>query len=164
MRNGQGDHFFALFNDAGCFLKGFDHESPMSPWQPTNDGVWNGLLVGVPECFSKCLAEPAFDMRNTTFCIWREYSDEKWNRANIVFPKDDDPDGSEYLLSNLDGEPHSYANWAESYYEVVIDREAVSEILSGRPLTASLVERLNPGHSLALMQDDLDSIGWSIAA
>ena len=31
LRNGQGDHYFALFNAAGCWLKGFDHEAPMSP-------------------------------------------------------------------------------------------------------------------------------------
>lgn len=33
VRNGFGDSFFALFNEYGCFFKGFAHESPMSPWQ-----------------------------------------------------------------------------------------------------------------------------------
>ena len=164
MRNGEGDHFFALFNDSGCFLKGFDHESPMSPWRPNNNGLWGGLLDDVPECFSECLTEPAFDMQNTTFCTWREYADERWNIANIAFPEDDDPDGSEYLLSNLDGKPVCYSNWAQDYFEVDIDREMVAEILNGTALTQPLVDRLNPDQSLALLRDDLNSIGWPIAA
>src|SRR5262249_49133044 len=28
--NGQGDKFFALFNNHGAFIKGFAHESPMA--------------------------------------------------------------------------------------------------------------------------------------
>jgi hypothetical protein len=31
MRNGQGDDFFILFNNNGAIIKGFDHESTMSP-------------------------------------------------------------------------------------------------------------------------------------
>jgi hypothetical protein len=33
MRNGQGDAWFCVFGSAGVFLKGFDHESKMSPWK-----------------------------------------------------------------------------------------------------------------------------------
>ncbi|VEL96903.1 hypothetical protein ALT761_01896 [Alteromonas sp. 76-1] len=32
MKNGCGDDFFVLFNQDGCFVKGFDHESAMSSW------------------------------------------------------------------------------------------------------------------------------------
>jgi hypothetical protein len=31
MRNGSGDDYFLLFNAAGAILKGFAHESPMTP-------------------------------------------------------------------------------------------------------------------------------------
>lgn len=33
IRNGQGDEFFAVFNTQGFLLKGFAHESPMSPYR-----------------------------------------------------------------------------------------------------------------------------------
>jgi len=162
MRNGQGDHFFALFNDSGCFLKGFDQESPMSPWKQKNNEVWDGLRDGVPECFAESLTEPAFDIPNTTFCIWQKDTDEQWNRANIVFPEGEDPDGSAHMLSILDGHRDSYANWAGDYYETEIDRDAVAGILAGNAISSSLVHRLNPKQSLPLMQDDLNSIGWPI--
>ncbi|WP_394393217.1 hypothetical protein [Shewanella woodyi] len=32
MRNGCGYDFSVLFNQAGCFVKGFGHESAMSSW------------------------------------------------------------------------------------------------------------------------------------
>ena len=32
MRNGQGGAWFCVFSPVGAFLKGFDHESEMSPW------------------------------------------------------------------------------------------------------------------------------------
>ena len=61
MRNGSGDDFFALFNSAGCCLKGFAHEAPMSPYR--DDGtklVWPGLSDCVPGDFASYLEEPAF--------------------------------------------------------------------------------------------------------
>lgn len=161
MRDGEGDHFFALFNDSGCFLKGFGHESPMSPWRRDRNELWAGLLDGVPECFSDCLTEPAFDMQSTTFCTWREHDDEQWNIGNIDFPEGEDPDGSGYLLSSLDGTPESYSNWAQDYFEVDIDRDAVAEVLNGKALTQPLVARLNRDQSLALLDDDLKSTGWA---
>src|SRR3954463_3910296 len=49
MRNGSGDHFFALFNAAGCWLKGFAHEAPMAHVPGDSTGqVWPGVLDHVP--------------------------------------------------------------------------------------------------------------------
>src|SRR4051794_4974349 len=59
MRNGSGDDFFALFNAAGCWIKGFAHEAPMSPYR--DDGtrrIWPGILDEVPGEFAACLREP----------------------------------------------------------------------------------------------------------
>ena len=63
MRDGSGDGFFALFNAAGCWLKGFAHEAPMSPHR--NDGtnrLWPGIVDSVPVEFRDCLREPAFNV------------------------------------------------------------------------------------------------------
>jgi len=92
MRNGQGDDFFALFNAHGCFLKGFAHEAPMSPYR--DDGskrLWSGLIESVPVEFARCLRQPAFSMEDTTFCIWRRYGDSSWQRGEIEFPRGPDP-------------------------------------------------------------------------
>src|SRR5262245_49362203 len=103
MRDGCGDDFFALFNKHGCFLKGFVHTARMSPhWGRKRKGVWPGVLDSVPKEFEGGLNEPAFSMEDTTFCIWRQYGDDRWRRGEIKFPRGwKDPDGSVALLSPL---------------------------------------------------------------
>src|SRR4051794_39735560 len=136
MRNGQGDDFYALFNRHGCFLKGFAHESPMTPHRQRPPRVWEGVLEGVPAEFADCLREPAFNLEETTFCIWRRYGDAAWQRGNIQFPAGDGPDGSRALLSLLDGKPETYRAWALDYYEMPsLPLGAVRHVCERRPLT-----------------------------
>ena len=160
MRNGCGDDFFALFNEAGCFLKGFDHEAEMSPYASDPPKVWDGVLDGVPVEFASGLTEPAFKMGDTTFCIWRRNEDPAWQRGPVRFPRGSDPDGSEYLLSSLDGRPESYQEWAEGYYEQPVEARAVSRIYSHEPLTQVLVSQLNPALEMAALLEDIREIGW----
>nr|WP_218824409.1 hypothetical protein [Asanoa hainanensis] len=47
MANGSGDEWSIVFSTAGAFVRGFDHESAMSP--AVNDyELWPGLLTGLP--------------------------------------------------------------------------------------------------------------------
>jgi hypothetical protein len=71
MRNGQGDEYFILFDSHGAIMKGFDHESAMSPWSADEEKTWPGIFDDVPEEFKSFLSEPAFSIPETTFCIWR---------------------------------------------------------------------------------------------
>src|SRR5262245_14588494 len=59
MRDGCGDSYFALFNPSGCFLKGFAHESTMSPYRRKMNAIWPGVLETVPSTFKAALNEPA---------------------------------------------------------------------------------------------------------
>ena len=94
MRNGSGDEFIALFNSAGCFIKGFAHESRMTPYRVKPPEVWSGLFDAIPDEFTAGKNEPAFSMENVTFCIRRRYSDSSWSHGPIEFPEGDDVDGS----------------------------------------------------------------------
>jgi hypothetical protein len=162
MRNGSGDEFFALFNSSGCWIKGFAHEAPMSPYR--DDGsqcVWPGILDEVPPEFTDCLTEAAFNVENTTFCIWRRYGDTCWHHGRIEFPHGHrDPDGSGDLLSPLDGESETYRVWAEEYYEREVNPTAVAHIYGHRPLTAELAFLLNPEVSIADLRADVLEIGY----
>ena len=93
MRNGQGDAWFCVFSDVGVFLKGFDHESQMSPWSAKPPQVWRGVLDEVPDRFNPFATEPAFSMGDTTFCIWRGHDDDVWRTGHIEWPSGEDPDG-----------------------------------------------------------------------
>jgi hypothetical protein len=160
MRNGCGDDFFALFNAAGCFLKEFAHEAPMSPYAFDPPAVWPGVLSQVPEVFSSGLEEPAFKMTDTTFCIWRRRCDTAWQCGPVQFPSAPDPDGSEDLLSPLDGRPETYLEWAEGYYEQPIPLNSIRHVYDHLPLTEEVVKRLNPEVSLDDLADDIHEIGY----
>jgi len=160
MRNGEGDDFFALFHAKGCFLKGFDHESPMSPYRGKTKVVWPGVLDAVPAEFAKCLVEPAFAIEDTTFCIW-QLGNEGWQHGPVEFPTNDsDPDGSLDLLALLDGRPETYRDWATDYYEQDVDLDAVKHVYQQKPLTRRIVAGLNDEMTLADFKDDIGEIGY----
>ena len=163
MRNGSGDEYFILFNAQGAIIKGFWHESSMSPWANDPEQVWPGVLDQVPSEFGAFLAEPAFSMDATTFCIWRRAQDKSWQTGRIRYPKEKDPDGSEDLLSILDGNPKTYQQFAEQYYERAVDLDSVTAIYEHRPLTPEIVKKLNPDMSLKKLNSDLAEIGYPLA-
>lgn len=163
MRNGSGDTWSIVFSSAGAFIRGFDHESPMSP--ANNDGgLWPGLVDGVPDVFSACVAEPAFSFDGrlqATVCLWRQQGDDRWHAGDPGFPAGADPDGATRLFQVLvEGSPAAYRHFAEDYYETAVDLEAVGEIFAVHPLTDDLVRCLNPDLVVADLADDLAEIGY----
>lgn len=151
MENGSGDGYSIVFSPAGACIRGFDHESPMSPYGEA-DGPWPGVIDEVPEVFRSWVEEPAFSdeygMLLVTACVWRETGDGGWNAGRIDFPDaaSGDPDGAGSLFRLLvDRSPEAFQRWAEDYYEVPVDLDAVRHVLSSRPLTGEVVRALNPG-------------------
>jgi hypothetical protein len=161
MRNGSGDDFYAHFGPAGCWLKGFAHEYPMSPYRENPPRVWPGVLDAVPTEFAGCLREPAFVAATITFCVWRRYGDPAWQLGPVEFPPaDPDPDGSAFLLSDLDGRPESYRAWAADYFGREVELAAVEHVYRHLPLTPEVVARLNPEVSLGELAADIGEIGY----
>ncbi len=157
MRNGSGDQWFALFTEAGVAIHGLAHESPMfregNPWS----GIWDSL----PSEFASYQAEPAFDTKNSTFCIWRMHSDPTWQRGEIDFPEGYlDPDGSTNLLSILDGVPENYRAWASAYFECELPVDAVAAVYDHAPITEELLRALRVDASLMLLQLEIEEIGY----
>ena len=160
MRNGSGDEYFLLFTTNGAILKGFGHESPMSPWSSHPRQVWPGVLDHVPEKLSGFLSEPAFNLNDATLCIWRTTSDSQWHCGPVLFPEGDDPDGSEGLLWALDGNTQTYATFAREYFEVDPDVAAIEAVFQHRPLTPEIVARLNPLKDFDEALQDAEEIGY----
>ncbi|MFD8378324.1 hypothetical protein ACFV2X_07185 [Streptomyces sp. NPDC059679] len=165
MRNGSGDEYSIVFSAAGAYIRGFAHESPMSPY--AGDGPWPGVLDDVPEVFRACVEEPAFSdedgMPVITTCIWREPGDDGWKTGTIDFPEEatGDPDGAEYLFRLLvDRSAEAFQRWAEDYYEAPVNVRAVRHVLSSRPLTKGMVSALNPEITLTDLAGDITQIGY----
>ncbi|MGW6151820.1 hypothetical protein ACWFRM_01625 [Streptomyces sp. NPDC055144] len=167
MRNGSGDEFSIVFSPASAYVRGFAHESPMSPY--AEDGPWPGVLDEVPDVFRPCVEEPAFcdedGMPVVTACMWRETDHASWKTGTIDYPDEqpDDPDGAGYLFQLLvDRSPEAFQRWAEDYYELPVALEAVSHVFASRPLSDSVVNALNPEVTVADLAEDLAEIGYPL--
>ncbi|MFD8143273.1 hypothetical protein [Streptomyces sp. NPDC059708] len=152
MDNGSGDDFSVLFTPAGVLIRGFDHESPMSPYGNDEEQVWPGVIDDVPAALRPLLDEPAFhdegiDAPRITACLWQEAGDTVWHTGpSIEFPAgSEDPDGSGHLFGLLtDRSPEAVRAHFEDYYERPVPLDAIRHVLAGRPLTPEIARALNP--------------------
>ena len=160
MRNGSGDSFNALFDSNGCFFKGFAHEYPHSSWHDGNLEKWKKILDKVPNKFSSAVTEPAFDMDSISFCFWRTNDDTSWHCDLLETDEAEDPDGSEFLLECLNGDPSVYQDFAEEYYENDIPLSPIRHIYSHAPITQDIIDLLNSEVKLKVIQDELLEIGY----
>lgn len=168
MRNGEGDEYSITFTGDGAFLRGFDHESPLSPFIQTPPALWPGLLTGLPVALATMAEEPAFTLGGVpmvTVALWRLAGDAQWHHGQIAYPRAwengyADPDGSDWLFAQLDGRGESYLQYASEYFERQLPAEAVTAVIEHRPLTAALVRALNPERSHHDLAADLNRIGY----
>ncbi|MGW6783904.1 hypothetical protein [Streptomyces sp. NPDC054987] len=165
MRNGSGDEYSILFSAAGAFVRGFCHESPMSPYG--NDGEpWPGVTDEVPEPFKPVVEDPAFTDEDgvpvVTACLWRGTTDDPWHHGAIELPGNAvDPDGATSLFGLLvDRSPEAFQRFAEDYYEVSVDLGAVRHVFALRPLSQELVSLLNPEISLTDLRQDISETAY----
>ncbi|MEV4111417.1 hypothetical protein [Nonomuraea sp. NPDC049695] len=77
--------------------------------------------------------------------------------GEIDYPDDvSDPDGAAYLFARLfDPSPEAFRRFAEDYYEVPVDLDAVRHVYVLRPLTQAVVTVLNADLSVEDLADDL---------
>ena len=163
MRNGSGDDFFAWFGAPGCMVRGFDHESPMSPWAGESQKVWPGVLDSVPAAFDEAINEPAFHMEDTTFCIWRGHADHAWSVGDIDFAgAAGDPDGSGWMLTPLDGNPATYQDFAQAYYERSVAIEGVTQVFDHAPISPALLALLGSERTFEDVVKDAEEIGYPV--
>ncbi|MFF3439826.1 hypothetical protein [Streptosporangium sp. NPDC002721] len=167
MRNGSGDEYAIVFSAAGAYIRGFDHEAVMSPY--ANDGPWPGVLDSVPAVFRHCVEEPAFcqedGMPAVTACLWREAGDDRWRVGEIEYPDGErDPNGAAHLFELLvDPSAEAFRRFAEDYYEVPVDLDAVRHVHALRPLTQAVVTVLNADLTLKDLAEDLAACRYSFA-
>lgn len=181
MRDHSGNFYFLWFpSSGGAVLRGFDHESAMSPWsslmtkmtkgQKGDKVAWPNLYAGLPKSLDYARTEPAFcgapGGDEVSFCAWWSRDHErKWRTGTgLEFPKGiDDPDGSKRTLFILDGKPATYKAWADDYTEGSVPLAAIEKIYALTPLTEELVRAINPEATLADVRGEAKEIGYPIA-
>ncbi|WP_297332464.1 hypothetical protein [Flavobacterium sp.] len=189
MRNGQGDHMLILFCEEGTCINGFANESEMNGWKSVSVEVKktfveklfflkkepktkliqdmpNGLVDELPKLFDEFIFGEPVKSIGTTFCIWQTMTDTDWKTGKVDLPNDEYKDGSSHLLELLDGNPVSYKNWAEAYYqdnfkENELKLEMIEEVFSGTIITRDLVNKINPElNDFEKLKSDLEEIGY----
>ncbi|WP_206300188.1 hypothetical protein [Streptomyces mangrovisoli] len=147
MDNGGGDQYAIVFDPAGVFLYGFDHESTATPWREEERAHWPGLLDGLPASLAGYPETPEFQCAgffDATVCVWRETGDTEWRCGPVEFAPDAS-DGADWLFDVVvDRSPRAYLRFAEQYFERSVDPDAVAAILAGSPLTRRTVACLSP--------------------
>ena len=164
MSDDSGDEWFILFSPGGAVLKGFVPDSQMAEPVTHSSRPWPGVIDDVPPSFHEIFNDPRYAAKKATFCLWRGRNDAEWRHGRIQFPPGKDPDGSEHLMAILDGEPVTYARWAEQYYEIEIPFIEVRRIYMHRPMTEEMARSLNPRREWNTLAEELEKIGYPVSS
>ena len=146
MRDGQGSEFFFLFNPVGVAGKIYCKEE-------VRVSDVSSILARVPNVFSSFLNEAAFSINIATYYLWRQLEDSLWSIA---------PDRISEIpfLAFVVDQGEYYSAWAESYYEIDINRESVNAVFRHEPLTNELIASLNPEMEISTILVDCQEIGY----
>ncbi len=152
MRDGCGDEMFIMFCDGGCVINGFAHEYKQQDKEK--------LMLGLPAIYHDFIFGEPVASNGTTFCLWTD-EQGNWQTGQI----EDIEDNSEEMLKIFDGQPQSYIDYAEEYFEEQykesgIPLSTVTKIYNGetptRDIVLSIVDEVEDWNQL---KADLTEIG-----
>ena len=113
--SGGGDDLILIFKDDSMIIKGFDHESDISPHAQDEYGIYPGIYDSVPDTLLNELRHEKIDFEEVTFCLWRDSNEGKFSKGEVDL-KDKD-DGSEWLVSSIITNIDGFLEYVEDYYE-----------------------------------------------
>jgi hypothetical protein len=114
--NGGGDHVIAFFTmDGKTVIKGFDHESEVSPHAREEYAIWPGIYDGMPPELLKLVQDETAEYEHVTFCCW-SVDGKTWKTGTALIPADID-DGSDWFLSMVQMNAEEFIEWAKDYYD-----------------------------------------------
>jgi len=159
MRNGEGDLWYLLFLPSGAaVLRGFDHESAMNPYRGDDEKPWPRLFEGMPRSLQPWKNAADIEPAEVTFVMWH-LARGSWRTGPVAFPPGKDPDGSEWLLEHLDGDPASYVRLVVDRLERAIDEDAVRAVYSG-VVDAPTLLKLNPNADVKAVLKSARKMGF----
>lgn len=166
-KDGEGNFFFAWFSERGAVVRGFDHESKISPYRKDPPEVWPGMFRGLPPSLACEMTEPTLSLDETTFCFWAEGTSLDWtsgaaaNDAHGVREAKvtDEVDGSASLLQCF---RLSFVRWAATYYGTDLDPTALRRLWWNEPLDWETLERLNVDFDERAVREEAELLEWAL--
>lgn len=158
--SGSGDEASIWLTDAGCVIRGFDHESDLSPWQADERRIWPGLLDGLPARLAEGPRLSIHDgVEDLTFVLWW-HGVGPWQTGTLPpeDPMNADMDGSHHLLRALVSDDDAVAFLSE-YYETDIPEDALDRIPPGNAIDPMALADLPNLRALETIAEELASLG-----
>ncbi len=113
--NGAGDYVQIVFLINGqAWVKGFAHESAISPHAQDKFASWPGMYQGLPELWQSWREHPEFDVEEVSFSCWTD-DGENWQTGSVVLPAGYE-DGSDWLIKRLEIDADQFITWGRYYY------------------------------------------------
>jgi hypothetical protein len=160
--NGAGDELFCFLSTrGGSLIKGFDHESAISPYGREDGEPWPGVYDEVPARLLAYLDPPEFRKGDVTFCLWRRRADQEWWQGDVKLPRGAS-DGSSFLLGTIFSEPAAYIDWAKDYYGREIPEGPVEVVFASGQVDRATARALNPEVDLAMLRRQLKLMGLNL--
>jgi len=157
INNGAGDHLIMLFSAEGSIIKGFDHESQLSPYAQDEHKVWPGIYDNAPNELLSLLEHEGIEKEDVTFCIWRKNSDSRWQKGKVKMPRGAG-DGSDFLIGAIYQTPEDFVQFANDYFELELPVEIVKKIYEGVSITMEMIQMLNPDCAAEQVYRELESL------
>lgn len=126
-----GDHLVFVSSDKASLIKGFDHESEVSPHAQNDGKIWPGIYESLPSDLLSLLGGSGEEEDEVTFCIWHTPPGSKWEIGPVQYPPDDDG-GIAFLSQFLLYSKEEFADWAIDYYGLDIQIEAFLAFCNGQ--------------------------------
>jgi hypothetical protein len=162
--NGAGDNMYILFSKDGAIIKGFDHNSILSPYANDKGEITKGIYDSVPIELMELLKDESIEVNDVTFCVWISKNDSNWKKGNIIVPEDykENDDGERFLLGYIFDDADSWLDWAEYHYEEEILSECVKAIYEHKDITREIIEKINPKRDVDAVIKELKMVGYII--
>ena len=144
MRDGQGGHWFVLFDRE---LIGYKCISPEDGFFDDLDNLKNNI----PSEYCNFINEPAFYKDEAT-SVWI-LQNNNW----VTFGKKD-INGVIDFPTVLEWQAEDYQTWAEEYYERDLDLESIKQVFAHN-VTEDIIRKLNQDISLLDIQESIKEIG-----
>lgn len=158
--NGSGDELIAVFGNKDCIIKGFDHESALSPYAQEEYKVYEGIYDQAPKALLERLYDPAIEHEHVTFCFWQEAGTE-WKKGATVIPEGVD-DGEGFLTGYFHKTIKEHSEWIEDYYEVEVDQGLLQRFFDRERFTKALLIESGFEEQSQRIIEELEKIGYPI--
>lgn len=141
--NGGGDDIYILFKGEEAIIKGFDHESEVSPHAQETFHIWPGIYDKAPPHLLELLKEEDLVFEDVTFCYWKTSHDAIWQEGETNIPTDID-NGSSWLLECIHKEVEQHYDWIKHYYAIEPDINIIKALFNSDQWKLKDIEALNP--------------------